>query len=413
MEGISTQRSFVHSLGWLALVGLSVLCLAVTFLYEEIATAQGPAKHAIELLRLHRFGFGGENSIGSWWAGTLLLLAGLHALDGFVRERHRAPSAARAWLFLSIVLVALSLDEIGSLHERVEKFVPPFDIRANLPFAGVLGVLVAYALAVLWRLDRTRGAARLISAGFLLFATVPLQEMAPHGLPFWPEAESLRVLLEEGTETVAMLLLILAASRNSAGIFDRSDRGSEPVLQSLDLHAAPLSIAFLAMVVPIVYTTTLVAGDNRGLPANWLGGAAYLAAGLVALRPTLQYGVYGRRQVGDVALATVCVAMSVIAVAYLVRHPLQKAEILLLGCTATSILWLVRRPRGSKRAHLATSVVLFLPAIAAAIWPSQLRVMLAFGLSGWIAYLGTRAAMRTFPPCAGRRETRRSSAASP
>lgn len=90
MEGISTQRSFVHSLGWLALVGLSVLCLAVTFLYEEIATAQGPAKHAIELLRLHRFGFGGENSIGSWWAGTLLLLAGLHALDGFVRERHRA-----------------------------------------------------------------------------------------------------------------------------------------------------------------------------------------------------------------------------------------------------------------------------------------------------------------------------------
>ena len=379
---------------WLTLVGLSALCFAVAIFCEDLATAPEPFRQINRMLRLERFSLGAENSIGSWWTSMLPFLAGLHALDGYVRERHRSPCTARAWLSLFLVLTALSLDELGSLHERVEEFVPPFGMKALLPFALVLGGVAIHALAVLSQSAHSRGAARLIAFAFLLLASVPAQEAMANGGRGWARAGIPWLALEEGTELVAMLLLILVTSRNSAGIFDRRRRESEPVFQALDLHSTPLVVATLLTTMALAYLTSLLPDDGRGLPASWLGATTFLVAGLVALRPLLTSAGAGRRRHVEIALAAVCMLMSAASVVF-PEQPATKARILLWICAAIALLWLLRQPARSVRAHAPKIGALMTPAALAVVWPSVVGVTIACSLSGVVAYWN----MRTDLPC--------------
>src|SRR5258705_12593640 len=61
-----------------------------------------------------------ENVAASWFSGILLLLGSLHAADGFFRVRRTNFKAALAWCVICGMLLALSADEIGSLHERID-----------------------------------------------------------------------------------------------------------------------------------------------------------------------------------------------------------------------------------------------------------------------------------------------------
>ncbi len=75
-----------------------------------------------------------------------------------------------------MVLVTLSFDEIGSLHERL-----PADTHLQYwlwvsPFALAYACMSAYALLVLYRSEEHRQSAKLIFLGFLLFASAALQE---------------------------------------------------------------------------------------------------------------------------------------------------------------------------------------------------------------------------------------------
>lgn len=61
------------------------------------------------------FNLRGESNYAALWSGMLLLLTALHAYDGAAQNRREAPSIARAWLVISVVMILLSFDEIGSL----------------------------------------------------------------------------------------------------------------------------------------------------------------------------------------------------------------------------------------------------------------------------------------------------------
>ena len=120
------------------------------------------------------------------------------------------------WLFLVGVFALLSLDEVGSLHERLSGDpalavgTPSDDWVAllALPIAAVALVMVAFALA---NLARNPLPFALLILSVCLFASVPLQEelelsekLAGEGRPV------VEALLEEGSELTAGWLAVCA-----------------------------------------------------------------------------------------------------------------------------------------------------------------------------------------------------------
>src|SRR3546814_8034194 len=91
-----------------------------------------------------------EDNVAAWWSGILLLLNAFHAYDGYALWRERAPRMARSWASLSLLLVILSADEIGSIHERIGMIATAVSVSqwlALLPF-GLVGLgLLLYTLA--------------------------------------------------------------------------------------------------------------------------------------------------------------------------------------------------------------------------------------------------------------------------
>ena len=65
-------------------------------------------------------GLGGENNIGAWWSGMLLVLAAFFAFDGFFNP-DKPLGERRGWLALGFALLFLSFDEIASLHESLSR----------------------------------------------------------------------------------------------------------------------------------------------------------------------------------------------------------------------------------------------------------------------------------------------------
>src|SRR5688572_30463855 len=96
----------------MAAVGISVWCLLITFIAPDLG------RYGLVISKLATFGVGGENSLGAWWSGMLLLIVGIHSLDGFYRHRDRR-RIAYAWLCLGLLMCLLSMDEVSSLHERI------------------------------------------------------------------------------------------------------------------------------------------------------------------------------------------------------------------------------------------------------------------------------------------------------
>jgi hypothetical protein len=190
---VSLRRQY-----FLALCAISAIILATTV-----------AVRGFGLLNLAQ-----ENNIGAWWSGSLLFLAGVHAFDGY--QRHQTAGAAklaRGWLIISMLLIALSLDEIGSIHERV-------GLRwSTWPF---LIVVLAAAAWAFWQLlvdPAERQRVVVMAIAFAFFASVAGQEYIEHAFEWSGWVRRLRTGTEEGTELVGMLLLIRATMQNSGGVF--------------------------------------------------------------------------------------------------------------------------------------------------------------------------------------------------
>ncbi len=146
-----------------------------------------------------------EMNFAAWWSGVLLLILALLAYEIYGTPKEPAKSA---WLFLAIAWALLSLDEIGSLHERIEDWMPeswlPW-VDPYIPIAVVGLLLVPYPLIRLFSQKATRKTATLLLLGFGCLASIAVQERL-EGRIDWGDWWSIRIAIEEGTELLGMSL---------------------------------------------------------------------------------------------------------------------------------------------------------------------------------------------------------------
>lgn len=253
---------------WYAcIVGVSVALVLVTF-----------AAYGLDNQLLYLIGLGGENNIGAWWSGMLMLLAAVFAYDGYA-ARDKAARERRGWLALAVLLLVLSFDEVASLHE----YLSAKGTAHLAPLAGIVLALSLYALASLYASPASRRVLVQILVAFGFLGTIPIQEHVQHARE-WndPVVYGLRAVAEEGAEIVAMLLLVAAARPNSARMF--ADR-RRTALAALRL-ATPLMLS-AAVLIPILVAATFILPYPGG-PADWLACSLFFGCALIAARDIAQ-----------------------------------------------------------------------------------------------------------------------------
>lgn len=167
-------------------------------LFLIVATTLRPYLHGSLLQALVApFNLAIEMNLAAWFSGISLLALGLLAYERFAagEARSKAP-----WLILAVLLILLSIDEIGSLHERAG------GMAALLPYIVVFVLLLAGAMAGLLITRQPFYIVLCLAAMFALFGSVILQEDLEQ-IVAWPDwFRGIRVGLEEGSELLGMFL---------------------------------------------------------------------------------------------------------------------------------------------------------------------------------------------------------------
>lgn len=244
-----------------------------------------------------------ENVIAAWWSGMLLLLASLHAYDGAERVRVSGDQldeagttrAARAWMAIAGILLFFSADEVASLHERFGMLAWPFGYSEFVAYgivALVLGGLAIFALHDLWRIPDRASAVGLF-VGFALLASVALQEYLEHTVQWSGLSSVLRVMVEEGTELIAILLILFVTMPNTNGMHLRAseadlDReGPRPFGALRPPGWRTVALGFVVCVGFAALSASL-SDQQRGHPADWLAAAGFLCSALLEFRGSIR-----------------------------------------------------------------------------------------------------------------------------
>jgi hypothetical protein len=181
----------------------------------------------------------------------------------------------KAWLGLSLLATGLSLDELGSIHERSKLFFSTWGLAGNMsskiPLALPAIVILIVTLREMWRHGCRRHFYLTLSA-FALFSSVAFQEYLEFSLnwPWW--AQGLRVGFEEGTELLGVFLLLCVV----ASPVPRPE-SANPLAQLVPrartfiaLKPTVVLVTLLSLFPLTELTATLTDLAYRGIPATWL-----------------------------------------------------------------------------------------------------------------------------------------------
>ena len=219
---------------------------------------------------------GRENNLAVWWSSSTLLLAGLLLFESSFRHTDQRI----ALRILSALLVFLSLDEMGSLHERI--FSGSY--WSYVPYALAGGVSFLYAVWQLYRQPDLRRASVIIFIGFSCYGGVVVQEFLEHNVdwPMW--ALGLRVGLEEGSELLGTALVLVAAGKLLG--FDKSRSLALPVIHrpSRSWILGVMSVIIVAEVYTAFVAPDLTGYTAFGNPALWFAMATFFCLAYYTIR---------------------------------------------------------------------------------------------------------------------------------
>ena len=260
----------------------------------------GPRGRAFLDRVLIQFHLGAENVVAAWYSSMLLLVVALACLVAYALDRRHARAGfhrtlALGWLALAAAFTLLSLDEIGSLHERVGMIVQlnaaSLARGATQPVGWVyllalpIGVVAFFILAFAWvQVRRAPLAFALVVAGVLLYVSDPFLELLELTLQQGSLGMLAERILEEGVAelggtTCVLMGIVLYASRRTGThrlAFALPSRRIRVAAGALLLAGVPLAAAAVRR---------LPAGDV-GIPENWFPSAAIfvLAVGWMTTR---------------------------------------------------------------------------------------------------------------------------------
>lgn len=263
--------------------------------YWAARDVYGPRGRALLNYVLVQFHLATENVVAAWYSSMLLLTVAIAAVIAFAcdrRQSHRGLERAidAGWLVIAGCFALLSLDEIGSLHERIG-MVTRGDSAPNgwvYALAVPIGLIALFMAAFAWlRLRRARAAAAFFVVGIALFLSNPIMELIEMSLLHG--GGSIRIhdtllVVEEGFAELGGTLCFLIGVL----LYIRATAGPGPHEFALDTPAAMQTIAagglLLTAGVPVLrwFMDRLPPGDT-GIPDNWFPAATLYLFALLAL----------------------------------------------------------------------------------------------------------------------------------
>ena len=260
-----------------------------------------------------------ENVLAAWYSSMLLLLVSLAATCAWVIDGRARPGALRhGWLLFSAVFALLSLDEVGSLHERTGMLTAAGHKAGGWVYVLGLPILAvaAFMLAFAWfHLRRARATFILMSLGIGVFLLNPLLEKVEmamiHGAgavqgTWQRHLHDLLLVIEEGGAELFGTLGFLAAVL----VYLRRIAGEAPAL-TLDTRQAIWAwragaVLFLAGALALGWVVARMPEGDTGIPQHWFPAAACL---ILALAAVTREQDSGERR-ASLALGVICVALS-------------------------------------------------------------------------------------------------------
>ena len=200
-----TDRKQWYVPWWVVIGGLTLPLLAFNSPWFRLGLP--------ELFEVKRwvYGLDREMNFAVWFSAVLFFLSAGVFYDAAYRV---AGGLRRAYLELCLIMMALGIDEIATLHERLSSYG---GWRILAPFALVLLLMLGDSLRILFRERHTRPVGWLVIAGFGLFFSVVGQEYIEHNVASRSWSEWWGRFFEEASELFGVGLVLVAAARARQG----------------------------------------------------------------------------------------------------------------------------------------------------------------------------------------------------
>lgn len=271
-----------------------------------------------------------ENVVAAWYSSMLLLAVAAasalaFALDRRIANRMADRTLSWGWLIVAVTFATLSLDEVGSFHERIGMIRHGGAAATGWVYVLLIpiGIVGLFMLVFSWvRLRRVPASAALFAAGTALFLSDPIFELAEMAL-LRGGADRLIVhnvllVIEEGVVELGGALCFLMGVLN----YVRGVAGDGPHEFHVGRWMGPFAVsaitALITAAIPVCHwiVNRLPPGDT-GIPENWFPAAmlfllalylitsARAAAGVLTLVLSASFGagLYAYAGLADARLA--------------------------------------------------------------------------------------------------------------